>query len=223
VGSLTKRLDKLRRNQIIEAIRAANLDPHEFDVEDYEVGVRIKHKLSDSHFYIGGDLPPYVGRHVVGDGLAMPYPEFHSWQKLMPRVSSWLQSVKLDLDTPDLWAELQREAELLGAGTDEVTENTPFTPDEQKEIARRLQELAEHARRTYSLSEAQMRDLNAKLDYLVNAAGRLGRIDWRNVFAGVFFGYILAAAVPPDAARDMFLGLLRGAGLFGLPELPLLC
>jgi hypothetical protein len=100
------------------------------------------------------------------------------------RISRWLQDVKRDLKTPDLWAELQREAELLGANFDDVTENSPFTSDEQNEIAGRLRELADHARRTYSLSEAQIRLLDAKLGYLVGAAGRLGRIDWLNAFAG---------------------------------------
>jgi len=46
----------------------------------------------------------------------------------------------------------KREAELLGAGSDEITKNTPFTPDEQKEIAGRLQEIAKRVGRTYSLS-----------------------------------------------------------------------
>jgi hypothetical protein len=110
--------------------------------------------------------------------------EVYSWHAIIPRIGRWLEDIKRDLETPDLWAELQREAELLGAYSDDVTENTPFTADEQKEIAGRLQEFAEHARRTYSLSGAQMRVLDAKLDYLVNAARRLGRKDWRNVFIG---------------------------------------
>jgi hypothetical protein len=160
---------------------------------------------------------PYVGRSVVGDALDWGF-EAYSWQSLIQRICRWLGDVKRDLETPDLWAELQREAELLGANFNDITENTPFTPDEQKEIAGRLRGWAADARRTHSLSEAQTRVLNAKLDYLVNAAGRLGRIDWRNAFVGVILGYVLAAALPPDSARDM---LFRAIGaIFGLPELP---
>ena len=111
----------------------------------------------------------------------------------------------------------------FGAISDDVTENTPFTPDEQNEIAARLQALAEHARRTYSLSAAQMRALDTKLDYLADAARRLGRKDWLNVCAGAILGYILSASLPPEAARDMFLGLARAIGhLWGLPDLPML-
>jgi hypothetical protein len=49
--------------------------------------------------------------------------------------------VKDDLETPDLWAELQRENHLLEAGSSDVDDNTPFTPDEQNRIAERLREL----------------------------------------------------------------------------------
>jgi hypothetical protein len=74
----------------------------------------------------------------------------------MPRVSWWLQEVKQDLDTPDLWAELKREAQLLGAGSSVVTENTVFTVDEQREIAGHLKKLGEYVSDTHSLSKAQI-------------------------------------------------------------------
>jgi hypothetical protein len=211
---------KFKKNQIFENIRSVGLDPKEFDLEDDEVEVRIKHKWSESRFVFRDDPGSYVGHSIVGDASEWTF-ESSSWQLMIPRIRSWLEEVKLDLETPDLWAELQREAELLGANYDDVTENTPFNPNEQKEIERRLQQLAEHVERTHSLSSAQMRVLSAKLDYLVKAAGRLGRIDWRNAFAGVILGFILSAALPPEAARDILLGLFRGIGHFiGLPELP---
>jgi hypothetical protein len=153
----------------------------------------------------------------------LPY-ETYSWEALISRFGRWLAEVKLDLATPDLWADIQREVELLGGASNEVNENTPFTPEERKEIAGRLGELAENLRRTYSLSEPEMLILNAKIDYLVGAAGRLGRIDWRNAFAGAILGFILTAAFPPESARSIFmtcLTLLRAIGHFyGLPELP---
>jgi hypothetical protein len=66
-----------------------------------------------------------------------------------------------------------------------------------------------------------MQVLNAKLDYLVGAAGRLGRIDWRNVFAGAILGFILSAALPPESAHHLFFEFLQAIGhLFGYPALP---
>jgi hypothetical protein len=219
VGSPIPVLQKWKKNQIFETIEAVGLDPKEFDLEDDGVEVRIKHKRSESCFILGGDPAHYLGRSVAGDAPAPPF-EVYSWQSVILRIRSWLENVKRDLETPDLWVELQRKAKLL-AYSDEVTENTPFTLDEQNEIAGRLQEWAEHARHTHSLSAAQMQVLDAKLDYLVSAAGRLGRIDWRNAAVGAILGWVLSAALPPESARDIFLGLLPLVGHFyGLLELP---
>jgi hypothetical protein len=137
MGSPTSWLSKLKKNEIFEAIQEAGLDPRDFDLEDGDVEVRIKPKWSKSCFIIGGDPAPYVGHSVVGDGPDWSFKEY-SWQSLIRRISRWLEDVKRDLETPDLWVELQREAELLGANFDDVTGNTPFTPEEQNEIAGRL-------------------------------------------------------------------------------------
>jgi hypothetical protein len=222
VGPPTSQLNKWKRNRIVEAIQTVGLDPRQFDLEDDDGQVRIKHKWSPSCFFIRSNGMHYDVSYVVGDGIEWPVSAY-SWQTIPTRICSWLEEVKRDLETPDLWAEIQREVRLLGTASDDVTENTPFTPDEQSEIAARLQALAEHAQQTYSLSATQMRALDVKLDYLVNAARRLGRKDWLNVCAGAILGYILSASLPPEVARDMFLGLVRVIGhLWGLPDLPML-
>jgi hypothetical protein len=212
--------EKWKRNQIFEAIRAAGLDPIDFSLEDSVAEFRVNHKLSGSYFIVGGNASHYVGRHIAGDGPEWPY-DAYSWEAVLTHVSAWLRALKLDLETPDLWSELQREAELLGGVSNEANANTPFTLEEQKEIARRLQEWAEYAKRTYSLSERKMQILNAKLDYLVGAAGRLGRIDWLNAVVGAILGFILTAALSPESARHLFFEFLRAIGhLFGYPALP---
>jgi hypothetical protein len=215
---LTPLLPKLQRNQIFAAIQSAGLDPIEFDLEDDGGKVRIKHKWSESSLTVGWDAGRYVGHSIVGDAPPWPF-ETYSWQTTIPRISSWLEWVKFDLETPDLWAELRQEADLLGAISHD-NENTPFTPSEQKEISKRLRELAEKVRHTHSLSEAQMQALNTKLDYLVKAAGRLGRIDWRNALVGAILGLVFTVALPPESARDIIFGLFRAIGQLGLPELP---
>jgi hypothetical protein len=213
-------LQKLHKNEIFRAIQEVGLDPKEFDLEDFDDKARIKHKWSKSYFIVSRELGYYAGQSLVGDGIVWPTNP-SSWQILMPRISWWLQQVKQDLDTPDLWAELRHEVEFLGDGFDGVTENIPFTVDEQKQIAARLQEFAKSARDKYSLSEEQMRVLDAKIDYLIKASGRVGRKDWLAVFIGTFLGFMLAAALPPESVHGFLLTSLRAIGLL-YPELPLL-
>jgi hypothetical protein len=153
----------------IWAIQAVGLDPRDFDLADSGAEVQIKHKWSQSIFIISLGPGHYVGRYVVGDGPDWPY-DAYSWQTSTKRVSTWLQEVKRDLETPDLWAELRREVHLLGVGSNEVTENTLFTQDEQTQIAARLRGLANHVSDAYPLSEAQKQILNEKIDYLVDGS-----------------------------------------------------
>jgi len=120
-----------------------------------------------------------------------------------------------------LWADLRAEAQLLGAASDEATLNTPFTPDEQQQIATRLREIAEQVKATYSLSEERMRDFNSKLDYLNDAASRLGRRDWRGLCLGVLCTFALPSALPPESVRNIIGLVIRTLGhLHGFPELP---
>jgi hypothetical protein len=211
-------LRRIKKNEIIEAIQTAGLDPREFDLGEDENEAWIKHKPSNASFTISGDPSKYVGQYVSGDSQPWPY-EKYSWYGVMTSFSFWLYDVKRDLETPDLWAEFQNEAELLGAAND--TENTPFTSQEKKEIIKQLSEFAEYAQHTYSLSAMQMNSLNAKLDYLVDATDRLGRIDWRNILIGSIFSYVFTAAIPPESARNMFSMLLQGISqIYGFPALP---
>jgi hypothetical protein len=213
-------LQKFQRNQIFKAIQAVGLDAGQFDLIDSESEARIKHKWSESYFTVSRKSGYYVGQYLVGDGAVWPYSPC-SWQLLMPRVRTWLEEVKRDLDTPDLWAELLREADLLGVGSSVVTENTPFTPDEQREIAQRLDEAVKYVRETQSFSKAQIQALEEKLDYLVDASARLGRKDWLNTFIGVILGFVLTAALAPESARTIFTTFLRSIGIL-YPELPLI-
>ena len=66
-------VQKWKKNQIFEAILKAGLDPKDFDFEDRDTEVRIKHKWSDSSFNVGGDPGHYVGHYVVGDSSNWPY------------------------------------------------------------------------------------------------------------------------------------------------------
>lgn len=107
--------------------------------------------------------------------------------------------------------------------SDTDTENTPFTDDEQLEIATKLADMKSYMETTHGLSMDQMETLEGRLKYLQEAAGRMGRVDWRNATAGVFLGMIVNVTLPGDVARDALVTLLRSMShMFGhpIPELP---
>jgi hypothetical protein len=215
-------LRKDQRNRIFEAVHDAGLSPEEFEFDLGEEESTLRQGPSGAYFVFGGVAGDYVSRYLAGEGPVEERTGLSEY-RLMQQVELWLFAVKRDIDTPDLWAQLQREKELFVAISDEATENTPFTTTEQEEIADQLGELKEYMARAYSLSEAQTRLLEERLDYLAAAAGRVGRKDWFLLAAGVMLGYVLTAAIPPEAVRDILGTLLTsiehisGGGPPGLP------
>jgi hypothetical protein len=213
-------LRKPQRNDVFTAIQDAKLSPEEFEFE-WDAGVdksSFRHIPSGASFVVRGVAGDYSSWYSAGDEPVEERKAL-SWYGLTQQVGFWLAAVRRDIETPDLWAQLQCERALLAAVSDEAIENTPFTPAEREEIAGQLRELKDYLSRAHSLSAAQVRLLDERLDYLVDAAGRVGRKDWFLMAAGVMFSYVLAAALPPDSATHILGTLLTSIGhiLWGGP------
>ncbi len=218
-----RRLETWQWNPIIEAIERAGLDPKDFELDDDGAEARITPRRSEGHFVIGrpDSGTGYAVSKRVGEQSPLEY-TIHTWPVLDERVALWLSEVKRDQETPDRFAELQQEREMLTVATAENVENTPFTADEQTEIAKQLGEIKEYVKKTYELSQDQTQILEAGLDFIGVEARRAGRRDWLAYAAGTLT--ILGATVlPPETTRHIFLMLLRTvAQLKGhtFPELP---
>lgn len=217
------RLEKIFRNPIIETVETGGLAPSEctFDFND-DGGCRITHTPSGSTFVVEGPFGRHTTTAVVGDGAPQQLEAF-IWPTVVERVERWARDVKRDVDTPDLWAELQREREILTGTRYEEVGNTPFTSDELAEIAEQLQQIKEYVSTRYALSEAQMLHLEAKLDDIAAAAGRMGRKDWALWVSGALLGAFVQGILPPEVVQHIArmtvdgLGYLLGGG--GTPPL----
>jgi hypothetical protein len=204
-------LRKDQRNDVFQAIEGRGLSPEEFEWGAGADESTLRHLPTRAYFSSGGVAGNYSSRYLAGDG---PVEERRgmSEYRLMDQVGFWLGRLKLDIDTPDLWAQLQRERELLAAVSNEDIENTPFTPAEREEIAEQRLELKQQLTREHSLSKKQARLLEERLDYLVDAAGRVGRKDWFLMAGTVVFSYVLAAELPLDSVRHILGTLLASIG-----------
>src|SRR5712692_7348659 len=210
------RLEKFQRNAMFKEIVAGGLDPNECDLTEGDAEVRVSHVPSGAFFILGGDATRYTGSYAVGSStVTWPFEAF-TWGSVPPRVRRWAEDVKRDVDTPDLWAEIRRDREILTGARYEDVENTPFTPAEQAQIGEQLRQIKEFVEEKYSLSESQMRSFEVQLEYVMAAAGRMGRKDWWLLFCGVVLGLIINELLPQEAVRHILLAVLRGlAHLFG--------
>jgi hypothetical protein len=223
-------LDKFQKNDIFMAIAEVGFAPADFELsfEEYEGdefgpydgSTIVSHKKSSASFAIG---LPGVGYVPVNYQVADGPPRSHRIADWMPVFKEWLAALKRDLETSDLWATLEQQQAMLEP-VEAAGENTPFTADELREIATQIGELKTYVKETYELSGDHMRALEGRLDYLQEAASRMGRVDWRNTVAGVLLSTLVNAVLPGDVARDALLMLFRSVGhMFGhpMPELPL--
>jgi hypothetical protein len=208
------RLEKWQRNVIFRAVQAGGLDPHECTFDDGDDGGRLIHRPSASYFDLRGDVTQYVATRVVGGDH--PVALRFSWADVEQMIRIWAGDVKRDVETPDLWAEIQREGEIL-TGTPYIdVENTPFTLDEQAQIAEQLDQIKQTAQTRYALSDAQMRALAAKLDEIAAASGHVGRKDWMILVAGVMLNLIATDFLPRETVQTIVVTVFQAlAHLFG--------
>lgn len=209
-------MEKWQRNVIYRAVVAGGLDPRECTFDYGDDWTCMTHVPSASYLRLEGDINEYTAKAVVGDSERWPggLPTF--WVGVEGRVRAWAREVKEDVDTPDLWAQLQRQREVLTGARYVHVENTPFTSDEQVAIADRLRQTKEYVTSTYSLSEEQVLHLEARLDDIAAAAGRMGRKDWTLLVCGALLGVFVQGILPQEAVQDILRMTFDGlAYLFG--------
>lgn len=141
------------------------------------------------------------------------------WFEVLSEISSWSGRINMEIHTPDLWTTFGRDIYVSPAAGEG---NTPFTRVEQQQIAQSLHRLRKDVRRS-DLSEEQADEVEEKLDYLIAASRRVGRLDWRNLVAGTILTMIADATLPPETTRHIIRMILLYVGhrLWGVvPELP---
>ncbi len=215
------------KNECFAAIQEAQLDPADFFWADQTFQLE-----GGQGALILSIQPPRVitARFEFGfDGFSWRYhytPDTQApfqlgkagpWAAEMNAVRRWLVAVRNEIGSPDLWAELRRERELLAQPNAAGAEgNTEFTKDELALISEQIRELKQYVLDSLALPEPQVRELEVRLDYLEQAARRMGRVDWWNLFAGALMNLVLTGLIPPHAVQTLLLLAAHGlSGLFG--------
>src|SRR4051794_5220723 len=209
---------------IFESLAAAGFDPREFDLADGftqdnpRPAAVLTHRPSGFYFAFARhpersgywvEFSPGSDQVIGGYGTG-------GWDTLVvPQFPEWLSRLQRELEAPDYWKELAAERELVSADPS-VGTNAPFTPEEQVQVRRQLEEVKALVRASAALTAGQVALVEARLDYLAEGATRLGRVDWREAVVGALLGLVIQAAVPPEPVRDVLVTVLRGvAHLFG--------
>ena len=138
------------------------------------------------------------------------------WNQVIECLAAWAQEVKYETDTPDFWTELRQVPEILATAQAANASNAPFTPDEQAEIAHRLDEIKQLVREQFELSADQLDAIDQKVDELKEASERLGRKDWLMILYGSLVSTFVTGAVPSGVIQTVLTTVVHGiAHIFG--------
>ena len=122
--------------------------------------------------------------------------------------AKWLVIVKLEAETPDLWATITQEAVLSHAVSSASLDNRPFTAAEQSLIAEKLDEIKAFVVEGQQFAAEQAEIVERHFAYQREASVRLGRKDWLNSFLGNMMSLVIGLMLDPAKAK----GILRLAG-----------
>ena len=141
----------------------------------------------------------------------------------------WLTSVRENYLAPDLWGSLGAQQELIASlSQDDAEDNSPFTAPEREQIAQQLRELEKQLVDGFELQGVQVREVEDRIEYLIDATNRLGRFDWKQALLSQLLSLIVLALLPPEALAAIvqyltggFFDLVRGSGTAELPGPPI--
>ncbi|WP_201981798.1 hypothetical protein [Hymenobacter rubidus] len=137
---------------------------------------------------------------------------YREWEALSDSFDTWLQWVKEEIDTPDLWAEAAKTAQLF-AYTAEPSDDK-FTRTELAEVQGQLRQLQLSFTQSALPEEAKQKLIELTQTAAVKAEG-LTKKDWQNWIIGGFISAITGLLLNPTQAGEV-LKLVKAAfgGLF---------
>lgn len=202
-----RHLLKSQANQVLEELRYGGWNPSEFKWEDtVSPNFGLKHRVSQlthhpSGYYFIFDNPggfhskwsPAMEQRVQGTKSG-------SWNQQVMHFRQWLGYLRREVESPDLWAEIAKESELLEA-TAADDSNTPFNEGEKAYILSGIEEIKEFLLTAHKLDPELV---EARLNYLAEATNRVGRKDWINLLISVLVGIVMQAALPSETTRELF-------------------
>ena len=132
------------------------------------------------------------------------------WADVQFAFRSWINQVRDETRSPDLWA--GSDAEKVIEAVETSNDNRPFTVAESQIIQNRLADVLHEVRVRGVLQDAQFRVLRDRLDDQARASSRLGRKDWMNSFIGVVLSWLWTVATGSPAGHDIAQLIIAAAG-----------
>lgn len=206
MGDLDKRvLRTTQKNFLFTCLQDHGFSPADFEFDEHAGSglAQVRHRSSTYFFSV------YVT--IDGQHIAVFSPGAHTlkeerpqliWKGIEDQFAEWVTRLSEELRIPDLWSTITGDTQLIQLAADQ--DNRPFTPDEQTQVKKALDEIKAYLIKTHNLSGDRLETIKSQLSYLEEAATRLGRKDWTGILVSNLISIALTLSLSADGARDLF-------------------
>lgn len=201
-------LTRTQRNDILQEIRKAQLDPAVFEWSTEPKGNGIKEVLTHPQTSARFEFSAHHGGGLwlvwwPNSARGEHFLSAHSWGDALSAVAGWLSVVHDDHLAPDLWGEITKEKTISGAANSADYQNS-FSPGELKLLETGLADIEHYITTTQPLDPAGQDAVHKRFTYLLDAAKRGARkIDWINIFVGQLVGLVMLGLIDPKFYRPV--------------------
>jgi hypothetical protein len=196
-----------QKNAVFETLLRNQLDPSEFAWSTAPHTEVLVHRPSGYQFRLvaAKDLDGSVlYRLAYSPGQARSEETTSvdpgDWNGLSRLFEKWAACLAREVLVPDLWATLSPAPPLATAATSPA-DNSPFTREEQLRLSLKLEDLKKYVKESAALNEDQLSHVDREFEYLGAAAERMGRVDWKNVLAGLLVSLVIDRVANPQIVK----------------------
>jgi hypothetical protein len=136
-------------------------------------------------------------QHRIGTGMA------GDWSVALGGVGPWLNNVRREMAITDPWTSAFSAGDALDDVPWDEEDNSPFSEAEVAAIEARIV-VVKHFFASREVPPAEAEAIERKLDYLVEASRRTGRLDWKNIATTTILSTGLAGALGAEQTRQIF-------------------
>jgi hypothetical protein len=206
---------KAQKNELLGILSSKGIAISNFEPllqQPYQFGITLKGGIF--YFIIKPDEGVATGPFEVETNPRTELPGYvgFNWQGVLRNFEKWSDSINQELNTPDLWAEAAKTAQLFALSA--TSSDDKLTRTELAEVQGQLRILAQSFA-TAALPEVAKQKLIELTHTAAVAAETATKRDWVGIVVGSFTGAVFSLALNPTQASEV-IKLVKAAfgGLF---------
>jgi len=205
------------KNELPELFAERGFMPNDFTFEERGVNFIITYRDSPMKFHIHQHAKDFNAfrisyTHFTPDfKLATPTLSYVKFEHVKTHLSSWcngrLQEYIFEEFGPDeLNAWNNKNAEFVNVEDIDFDSDEPFSPSEIESVKEGIEEVRTLLLDQLSLSEESTKELNSRIDYLIEATERASsKTDWKNILIATVINLAITLALDPEKTKLIWL------------------